>query len=460
MVVVTTPATLRRPPVLDPSIAALFGIFDTLRPAFTRPTFAVFVQVALGWILTPGRHGVAAALVAGGVSGRRHHSCFHRLFSLARWEPDEVGRWLFEHMVRGLPERAPIPMALDDTLASGKGPKVFGLGSHLDAVRSTKRHRIFAFGHVWVVMGVLVQLPFSRRPWALPVLLRLYRTKKECARSRQRYRKKTELAREMLDVLAGWVEGRRCEVAADSAYCNDTVTRKLPRNLVLFGRMRPDAVLTAEPTAPTGRRKAGRPRLRGERLPTPRELARSNDTVWGEVEATLYRAVRTIRYAEMVAQWYRACGTQLLKIVVVPVATGNAEVQVFFCTDRKVSAGYLLERYASRWAIEVTFRDLKQLLGFAESQARARRAVERTAPFVGLLFTLVVLWYAEAGHRSRFDVWPLRPWYRTKTDPSFEDMLWAARRAIADPGVADLAHEFSNLRNLSKPPPDSLRVAA
>jgi hypothetical protein len=34
---------------------------------------------------------------------------------------------------------------------------------------------------------------------------------------------------------------------------------------------------------------------------------------------------------------------------------------------------------------------LKQLLGFGDSQARTQRAVERTAPFVGLLFTLTVL---------------------------------------------------------------------
>lgn len=444
----------------EPSIRVLLDIFDSLRASFTRPSFANFVQVALGWLLVPGRHGVGAALVAGAVSGQRHHASFHRLFSQARWEPDEVGRWLFERLVGQLEAGAPVALALDDTLAPGRGSKVFGLGSHLDAVRSTRQHQIFAFGHVWVVLAVVVRLPCCRRPWALPVLFRLYRNKKECARSAQPYRKKTELAREMLDVLAGWVEGRRCEVAADSAYCNDTVTRKLPRNLVLFGRMRPDAVLTAAPPDEPRRRKAGRPRLRGERLPTPRELARSLDTVWSEMQATLYRVTRTVRYAELEAQWYRACGTRLLKIVVVPVTSGKAEVQVFFCTDAKVSANDLLERYASRWAIEVTFRDLKQMLGFAESQARSRRAVERTAPFVGLLFTLVVLWYAETGHRSRFDVWPLRPWYRTKTDPSFEDMLWAARRAVAGPGVVDLTHRISNLRNPPRPPPDALRDAA
>jgi len=50
---------------------------------------------------------------------------------------------------------------------------VFGIGSHLDAVRSTKRQKIFSFGHRWVVLAVLVSVPFSPRSWALPVLFRL-----------------------------------------------------------------------------------------------------------------------------------------------------------------------------------------------------------------------------------------------------------------------------------------------
>ena len=231
---------------------ASLHLLAQLRPAFTRPSFANFVQVALGWLLVPGRHGVGAALVAGAVSGRRHHASFHRLFSQARWEPDAVGRWLFERVLARLEAGAAVALALDDTLAPGKGAKVFALGSHLDAVRSTRRHKVFAFGHVWVVVAVVVSLPFTRRAFALPVVFRLYRTKKECARRGERYRKKTELARELLEVVAQWAPERRCEVAADAAYCNDTVTRGLAANLVLFGRMRPDAVLSAAPAKARG----------------------------------------------------------------------------------------------------------------------------------------------------------------------------------------------------------------
>ena len=50
---------------------------------------------------------------------------------------------------------------LDDTLAPKKGPHVFGLGCHIDAVRSTRRHKIFTFGHVWVTLAILLPVPFS-----------------------------------------------------------------------------------------------------------------------------------------------------------------------------------------------------------------------------------------------------------------------------------------------------------
>ena len=235
----------------EPSIAAFLAAFDLLRPAFTAPSHVNFVCIAMGWLLTPGRRAVTAALVVTGLSRSHEHSTFHRFFSRARWSPDEVGRLLFQWVLGFVADGAPVPVVIDDTLARKKGEHVFGLGTHLDAVRSTKRVQIFCFGHVWVVLAIVVRFPFSKRPWALPVLFRLYRSLKECERNEGRaYRKKTELAREMLDVLATWVDGRRCEVVADSAYCNDTITRRLPTNLVLFSRMRPDAALTERPAPP------------------------------------------------------------------------------------------------------------------------------------------------------------------------------------------------------------------
>ncbi|MHC4446928.1 MAG: transposase, partial [Planctomycetota bacterium] len=128
------------------SIAALVALFEILKPVFTQPSFGNYVRLALGWLLTPGRHAVTAALVVTGTSTERHHSAFHRFFSQAKWRPDEIGRHLFVRLLRLVPEGAAVPLALDDTLTCKRGDQIFGVGCHVDAVRSTKGMRIFSFG--------------------------------------------------------------------------------------------------------------------------------------------------------------------------------------------------------------------------------------------------------------------------------------------------------------------------
>jgi len=426
------------------ALRTLIDALEVVRPAFTRPGFANLVVVFSGWTLTNGSHAVTQALVSTGVAGRRHHEAFHRFFSRGTWDPDEVGRLLFGWIARHVPQGAPLRVVLDDTLATKKGPHVFGIGSHLDAVRSTRRQKIFAFGHCWVVLAVLLPVPFSSRVFALPVLFRLYRTVKSCERAGEPHRKKTQLARDLLDVLATWVGGRRVELAADSAYCNDTITRGLPSNFVLFGAMRPDAVLTALP--PARRRRPGRPSRRGRPVAKPEMIAKDGRRPWLSCEARLYGALRVVRYKTVDAQWYRACGVGLLRIVVVKVEDGAIGTRVFFSTDTTLDVPQILETYAGRWAIEVCFRDLKQLLGFGDSSARKRAAVERTAPFVGYVYTALVLWFAEGVHRTRIAAPPLRPWYRHKQGLCFADVLRAAQRALTPLDVLDPRRSLGNLR--------------
>jgi SRSO17 transposase len=433
-------------------LRTLLEFLEVLRPALTRPGFANMVVVFTGWVLTAGSHAVTEALVATSVAGRRHHEAFHRFFSRGTWDPDELGYLLFGWIVRLLPAEAAVRVAVDDTLAPKKGPHVFGIGSHLDAVRSTRGVLVFCFGHCWVMLAVLLPLPFSKeRTWALPILFRLYRNKKECAKKKHPYRKKTELARETLDVLVGWAGARRIELAADSAYCNDTVMRGLPDSVVLFGAMRPDAVLTDPPPERGPNKKAGRPRKRGVVLAKPQALAEDERQPWKTCEATLYGKRRNVRYKDCHAQWYRACGTRLLRIVVVKVETGAIGLRVFFSTNPALTVPQILEAYAGRWEIEVCFRNLKQMMGFADSSARKKEAVERTAPFVAFSYTVLVLWFAQRAHATILAAPPLRPWYRHKQGFSFADVLRTAQRVLAPLDVLDPANSLANLRKSSPP---------
>src|SRR5512133_3367939 len=124
-------------------LEALLSILECLRPVFTRPGFDNMLVVFVGWTLTTGPHAVTQSLVATSVAGRRHHEAFHRFFSRGTWRPDELGRHVFDCVLKLVQEGSPLRAAIDDTLAPKKGPQVFGIGSHLDAVRSTKKRKVF-----------------------------------------------------------------------------------------------------------------------------------------------------------------------------------------------------------------------------------------------------------------------------------------------------------------------------
>lgn len=440
-----------------PVLRTLLAWVEVLRPALTRPGYCNALVVFVGWVLSTGQHAVTQALVATDVACRRHHERFHRFFSRGTWSPDALGRLLFLRILSWVPAGAAIQVALDDTLTPKKGPHVFGLGCHLDAVRSTRRVRVFCFGHVWVVLSVVVRFPFARRPWAIPVLFRLYRNQKECLAKGDAYRKRTELGRELVDVVAQWAEGRRLFLAADSGYCNDTLLRGLAANVIMFGDIRPDAVLTAPPTA-AERRATGRRRVNGKVLPKPEELARDDRQPWLTCRADLYGRRRTIKYKLLDGQWYRGAGTRLVRIVVVRVVGGHVPIRVFLCSDPTQPVRTILETYAGRWAIEVLFRDLKQQLGFADSSARKQAAVERTAPFVGYIYSVLVLWFADSACKDPVATPPIRPWYTHKRGFSFADVLRAAQRTLAPLDVLDPARGLDDLHEAS--PADASSGAA
>lgn len=425
-------------------LRTLLAWVEVFRPALTRPGYANALVIFVGWVRTQGRHAITEALIITDVARRRHHERFHRFFSRGTWSPDAIGELIFRRILAWAPAGTSIDLVLDDTLTPKKGPKVFGLGCHLDAVRSTRRVRVFCFGHIWVVLSVVVRFPFARRPWAIPVLFRLYRNEKECLRRRARYRKKTELGRELVDLVATWAGQRRLRLSVDSAYCNHTLARGLATTVTVFGAIRPDAVLTASPTA-AERRATGRRRVCGKVLPKPERLARDGRVPWQKCCAHLYGRRRVIQYKTLDAQWYRGTGGALVRIVVVRVVGGNIDLRVFLCTDPSQVVPTILETYAGRWATEVLFRDLKQQLGFADSSARKQAAVERTAPFVGFIYAVLVLWFAENAAGDPVATPPIRPWYKHKRGFAFADVLRAAQRTLAPLDVLDPARSLANL---------------
>ena len=83
------------------------------------------------------------------------------------------------------------------------------------------------------------------------------------------------------------------------------------------------------------------------------------------------------------------------------------------------------ELYSDRWAIELTNRDLKQLLGIQHPQSWVGDGPERIVALASWLYSAVWHWYLVV--HAEHPTWPDRPWYTTKRTPSFADALAALR---------------------------------
>jgi hypothetical protein len=249
----------------------------------------------------------------------------------------------------------------------------------------------------------------------------LYLNKKAAVKHRRAYRTRPALAVELLKVLCKHRENKRFHAVADSAYGGKSVLGMLPANCDLTSRLVKDARLHDSPPQRKKGQK-GRPRKRGDRLPTPQQMLAGRCR---HVSLEIYGRNEQARLADVEARVF-AVPQRRLRVVAVEALQGGRGQEVFYSTCHEATAEMVIAWYATRWSIEVTFHDSKQSLGFEQPQGWSRKSVERTAPMAMLLYSLVVLWFAREGHRY---YQPLKsPWYVSKTAPSFSDMLATLRR--------------------------------
>jgi hypothetical protein len=411
-------------------VPGFVGLLQGLSATMTAPTFASLTTVLTGWVFAS-RHTVTRMILAAGDVAEKHFSSYHRLFSAARWSLDALGLAVFDLIQPFL--GSVVILGLDDTLARKRGLKMFGTGMHHDPLLSSRGKVITNWGHSWVVLGVIVELPFRRgHYYCLPILFRLYLNKKSAGKHRRAYRTRPELAVEMLKLLCNHRTNQRFHVVADSAYGGQSVLCFLPTNCDLTSRLVKDARLYGA----RAQRKAGtngRPRKRGERLPTPHAMLAGRCR---RVTLDIYGRTEEARLADQVAHVH-AAPERPLRVVAVEAVKGGRGQEAFYSTCSDATAEQVIVWYAMRWSIEVMNHDSKQHLGFEEPQGWTRRSVERTAPLAMLLYSLIVLWFAREGHRSWRPL--ICPWYTSKTEPSFADMLSTLRRLSVRQQVLTLA---------------------
>jgi hypothetical protein len=399
--------------------ASLLLVLQITRPCFTAHSFETFCHLLAGMVATTGRRTVTGMLTGTGLARVWPHRRAHAFFSEVSWDPDRLGLRLACAVVDALvPPGAPILVVIDDTLLHRVGKKVFGaLWAHDGSGRGKDKT---GFGNTWVVVVIVVRLPFLPRSVALPVTARLWRGKATASR--------TDLALEMVHDLAAVFPGRDLHVVGDAAYHSGevaglpapvTFTTRLPRNAALYA------------PAPPRTNKRGRPRKKGHALGTLNSLAA--EASWRLAVVERYGRHEWVWISERACLWYGAYRDLPCRLVLVRDLDSTKEYDLaLITTDLNCPADDLAERYGQRWPIEPVFHHIREDLGVGEARNRTRRAVERTVPFGLTAYTITVLWYTLHGHHPA-DITDRRqrqPWYTTKATPSFPDMVVKLRRTI------------------------------
>jgi hypothetical protein len=403
---------------------------------FTQPSFQRFLTLVTGWILCISKHTVTGVIRAAGMVGKREHGGYHRFFNTAAWDVDEVGLALMKLVITLLPDDSIVRLTIDDTLARHTGKHIAAAGMHRDPLLSTSKKPFFHFGHQWVVLAVAFSFPGWDKVFSLPVLVRLYRTEKLNKKLGKPHQKKTELAEQMLQVVAENFADYRFLTIGDNGYVNRSVIRPLPSNIHFLGRGRMDAALYA----PAKRNRKGRPSVRGHRLASPDSRAKHGR--WQSIEACIYGRKREVKVQVFDALWYIVGHDRLLRFVLIRDWPGHKKDDVLVTTDLMMSAEQIIESYCARWSLEETFEWTKGRLGFEDPQNRKEKAVQRTAPMALWTYSLIVYWYAQWSRGRRRLSFRLDPWNRDKRHPSFSDMLATLRREGWTVFISDQAGKY------------------
>ena len=428
-------------------MSGFFALLGLVRAGFTAPSFAIFTDLMTGWVCAPGRRTITAMITVADPAGARAHDAYHRFVRDGAWCMHRLWQALATHLVTRYAPAGAIELACDDTLFHHQGRKVDGAGVFRDAVRSTVGKVVYARGLNLVVITLQVRPPWGGCPIAVPIDMRVHRKKDTVTTIGH--------AAAMLTQIVGWLPGRSIHLTADGAYA--TLARDLPAGVHLTCRMRRDAALF-EPAPPrTGKR--GRPRTKGQRLPTPARLsatlpARAFTTIEADTRG---RSVTKLVHVTDVL-WYAVDKTNLVRLVIVRDPDRVEPDDYFFTTDLHATAVEVVARYAARWAIEVCFRDTKQDLGGQNPQSWKRQGPERAAALSLWLHAATWCWYLDT-HPDGQGFTP-RPWYRHKTTPSFLDALAALRRALWSQRITAMTHSEPDNTKITDAILDTLAYAA
>lgn len=413
-------------PLPDPIIEVL-AVF---RPLFTTPTWRKLMILLTGTLLAKGRRTVAAALRASGNAQATNFSLFHQVLNRAQWSPLAVSRQLLLLIVETFVPAATVDLVIDETLERRWGPKISKRGHYRDSALSSKERSVSSPGLRWIVMAVVVTLPWTKQRWALPFLCVLATTPEVSGRLGKRHKTIGMWAHQMLSVVRRWLPDRDIKLMGDTAYAvlelglHATAQRV---SLITTGHL--DAVLHEVPP-PRSSQTMGRPRVVGNRLPALSQVLSDPQTNWQSLRLDWYgQGKRALDLCTGIALWYRAGRPPLpIRWVLTRDPSGKRPPKVIFSTHPALPAQQVICDFMKRWSLEVTFEEGRMHLGIETQRQWSDQAIERSTPLLFGLYSLVTL-FGHALHPDGQMTVREAAWYR-KPLATFSDVLAGVRRDL------------------------------
>jgi DDE superfamily endonuclease len=409
------------------------SLLQSFAPLFDSRVWSYAQLLLVGAILAPGKRTVTSVLRIVGRGNERHFQNYHRVLNRARWNSRTASQILLSLLIRTFAPSGPILVGLDDTIERRWGKKIQARGIYRDPVRSSRSHFVKTSGLRWLSLMLLTEIPWAGRVWALPFLSVLAPSKRYDQKRQRRHKTLPDWGRQMVLQLRRWLPDRRLVLVVDSGYAaleflGGLANRR--RAITCITRLRLDAQLYA-PVAPRYPGQIGRPRRKGERLPSWRQRITDPQTRWQSITVPHWYSAgpRAIQVATGTAVWYRVSLPVVpLRWVLIRDPQRQFRTQALLCTDLGVSPAQVVQWFVLRWQLETTYAEVRAHLGVETQREWSDLAIARTTPCLLALFSLVTLLASELHQRGKL---PLRSsaWYR-KTQLTFSDTIAAVRQQL------------------------------
>jgi hypothetical protein len=452
-------------------VPTLDVVLQGIAVVFTQPSFQTQCEVLLGWVMCLGRRTefrVFEALQGSRVSrkGRHPFDRFYNFFSRSAWCVKDLAHQVAVQLVVELVPRGELQLVVDGTLLHKSGKLVWGIGWFHDPAASTKKRVATAQGNKWVVLGLVVPIPKTTKVFCLPIHAMLQKSGSKSGEA--------ELARQMLGDALGWFPDRRLLLVADGGFSAKNLLLDLDERVRYVGLMRGDAALH-EPHVPPRRKGQRGPTPKfGPRLPSPREVMKTAQTKssggksksrgrqdqWKTITVHAYGEDRRFQVCSFVATWPKVLGERPIRIVLCrPLDKGYDNITLY-TTDLTATLEWVIATYARRSSIEATFKSSKQVMEIEKPQHWCRGSVEKLAPWVWLMQSLIALWYLQHGRHlpeARAARCGLGDW---ESEWTFRHMLRLLRQLSIREMISRTSHTKRDLQRLTQNLENYLYLAA